>query len=258
MYYKHAVWRQCASVIPIVMAMASTLSIQSITFSNDVYWATVIWVSSVIQFVAAEHGPLYFTIDTWQRLLVHRDFVIRCVITTWSLAQLDVSQHLMLIPFFCCAGLVLKQQTNVILLPVILWDLAVFNVRPWIPLYFALAQLRERCLEKMVGTSLACPPIRQAYGFSAATIVVESTVLWSLRCQHRFPYTFRWTPYIASILGCLAACAWCIFSIQNTRVSRNAIIQKRGHGMAASLDAAEGCPVCCKCLTSLDMESSFG
>jgi len=257
MYYKHAVWRQCASVIPIVMATATTMSIQPITFSNDVYWTMVMWFSNTISFMAAEHGRLYFTSDTWQTLQQHRNFVIRCIITTWTLAQLDISQHFMLLPLFCCGSLIIQQHYNAILLPAILWDMAALNVKPFIPLYFTLTHMREKMFEKTIGTSIASPPLRQAYGLSAATIVVESVIVWSIRCQHRFPYTFRWTPFIVSLVGCLVACMWCSVSIQNTRVSRNAIIQKRGHHMAASLTAAENCPICCKCLTSLDMESSF-
>lgn len=258
MYYKHAVWRQCASVIPILMAMATTLSIQPITFSNDVYWSIILCCSATIQFIAAEHGPFYFTTDTWQKLQQHRNFVIRCMMTTWSLAQFNISQHIMLIPFFCGCSLFLQKHYNFILLPVVLWDIVTINTKSWIPIYFVLTQLREMMFDKSVGTSIASPPIRQAYGLSAVLIVIESIILWSIRCQYRFPYTFRWTPFIASVIGCILASAWCSISIKDTKVSRNAIIQERGHGMAASLTAAEKCPVCCKCLTSLDMESSFG
>jgi hypothetical protein len=258
MYNKHAVWRQCASVIPIVMALATTLSIQSITFSNDVYWAIVLWTSTTIQFMAAEHGSFYFTTDTWQKLQQYREFVIRCMMTTWSLVGLDISQHLMLVVLFCVCSLFLQRYYNFTLLPVLLWNIVTLNLIQWIPVYFVLTYLRERMFEKSIGTSLASPPIRQAYGLSTALIVIESIILWSLRCQYRFPYTFRWTPFIASGVGCFVASAWCSISIQDTKVSRNAIIKKRGHGMAASLTAAENCPVCCKCLTSLDMEASFG
>ena len=258
MYNKHAVWRQCASVIPIVMAVATTLSIQSITFSNDVYWSIIFWASTAIQFIAAEHGPFYFKTDTWQTLQQHRDFAIRCLITSWSLGGLDISQHLMLIPVFCVGSLFLRQYYNFTLLPAIVWNIAMFNVNPWIPVYFVLTYLRESMFEQSIGTSIASPPLRQAYGLSAVVIVIESTILWSLRCQYRFPYTFRWTPFITSIIGCFVGLAWCSVLIKDTKVSRNAIIQKRGHGIAASLTAAENCPVCCKCLTSLDMEASFG
>lgn len=258
MYYKHAVWCQCASVIPIVMAMATTLSIQPITFSNDIYWSIVLCFSSVIQFIAAEHGPFYLSTHTWQTLQQHREFVIRCIITLWSLGGLDISQHFILIPFFCCISLCIQEYHNFILLPVILWDMVTMNMKSWIPMYFVLAKLREIIMHKSIGTSIASPPIRQAYGLSAVLIVVESTILWSLRCQYRFPYTFRWTSFIVSMIGCIVASVWCSVSIKDTKVSRNAIIQEHGHGMAASLTAAENCPVCCKCLTSLDMESSFG
>lgn len=258
MYKKHAVWCQCASVIPIVMAMATTFSIQTITFSNDIYWSIILWVSTVVQCIAFEHGPWYLTTDTWHRIQEHRDFVIRCTITAWSLGRLEISQHLMLIPIFCVSSLFLQQYYNFTLLPVILWNIASLNVKSWIPVYFVLTYLRERMFEKSIGTSIASPPLRQAYGLSAVLIVLESLILWSLRCQYRFPYTFRWTPFIASVVGCFVASAWCSMFIQDTKVSRNAIIQKRGHGMAASLTAAEQCPVCCKCLTALDMEASFG
>ena len=51
---------------------------------------------------------------------------------------------------------------------------------------------------------------------------------------------------------------WCKYNVKETKISRNAIIRDQGHGMAASLTAAQKCNVCKKCLTALDMESSFG
>lgn len=258
MYQKHAIWRQCACVIPITMATAITLSIQGMTFSNDLYWSIVMCMSSIIQFVSAEHGHFYFTIDTWQKLQQHRDFVIRCIITTWSLAQIDISKHFTLIVCFGLSSLVVQKYHNFVLVPTILNDLMTLNTKSLVPLYFSMTCLREWSFEKSVGTSIADQPIRQAYGCSAIVVAIESTILWSLRCQYRFPYTFRWMSFIVSILSCVCACLWCSIFVKNTKVSRNAIIQRLGHHMAASLTAAEACPVCCKCLTSLDMESSFG
>lgn len=265
MWNKHGVWCQCALVIPSIMALASTMSWQAITLPTDLYWSTILCTTTILQFVAAEHGPFGATTDTWQRLNAHRAFIIQCVITTWSMNNWAVRTHTLTFAFFCALSFFAKNYQRYILVPVFVYRLvAVFADRAvlggsWILvlLYWLAERSSEYFFQKSIQTSTADTPIKKAYGATVATIVLESAILWSLRCRHRFPHTFRWTPVWASVLCCVIVVAWCSFNIQDTKVSRNAIITQRGHNMAASLRAAKACPICQKCLTALDMESSF-
>jgi len=260
MWNKHGVWCQGALVIPSVMALASTMSWQAITLPTDMYWSGILCATTILQFMAAEHGPFGAVSDTWQRLNTQRAFIIQCIVTSWSMNNWAVQTHTLAFAMFCALSFCAKDYKRYILVPVIVYRLVsvfVDRVGILVLLYWLAERSSEYYFEKSVQTSIADTPIKKAYGTTAATIVLESAILWSLRCRHRFPYTFRWTPIWASVLCCVTVVAWCSFNIQDTKVSRNAIITQRGHNMAASLSAAKACPICQKCLSALDMESSF-
>lgn len=258
MWKKHGVWCQCMLVLPVIMSLACTLSWQTLTLQEDVYWSFLLFVSTIIQFCAAEHGDFGVTVDVWQRLQRHRLFVTSCIIATWTMTSWPVHQHALAIPVYCAISHFASNRYALVLGIGILG--AFLFGGPW-------ALMLSHCLchyysdhffSKLVGTSIADIAIKKAYGLRALGIVFESVVLWCLRCQHRFPYTLRWTPLCIGVVVCVGSVMWVSVYIKDTHVSRNAIIKRRGHGVAASLTAASKCPVCQSCLSALDMESSFG
>ena len=257
MWHKHAVWCQCVLSGTLVMAIASAFSWQTLTIYSDVYWTVIFCISTVVQFVAAEHGHWWLSIDQWQKMNVRRGFVFRCLIIAWTLTKWPVSVHAGLFPVYCAASLMLTNLQHFIIVPAVIYDV-LFYSSPWMLMYTLVTFWSEKYFSKTIQTSLADVHIKSAYAYKALGILFESIVMWSLRCRHRFPYTFRWTPIWVSLVVMSFAILWSKYYIKETKVSRNAIISAAGHGMAASLTAAENCPVCRKCLTSLDMESSFG
>lgn len=257
MWKKHGIWCQCMLVLPMIMSIASVLSWQILTLQEDAYWSMLLVVSTIIQFCAAEHGDFGVTVDVWQRLQRHRLFVMSCIMTTWSLTSWPVHQHALVILLYCAISHFASKYYAPIL-GVGAASAFLFG-GPWVLMACACFchHYSDHFFSILAGTSLASIGIKKAYGLRALGIVFESFALWCLRCEHRFPYTMRWTPICIGIIVCAGSVWWSSVHIQDTRVSHNAIIKRCGHGIAASLTAASACPICQSCLSALDMESSF-
>ena len=265
MWKKHAVWCQCAAAMPAVMAMATILSIQSLTWTQDIYWGAMFSIQAVIHLIVAEHGPCIWSAVQWQTIELKRVFVTSMILWLWHTTQWPVSQHLM---------------SHVLILAATLWKrtwdcpkwhIAIYGMLAMYVLLFqyqwsmltllTLTKAYEQWLRNQLNrNSMASSCMRWMYGAKAASIVIESLCLWSLRCAHRFPYTMRWTPLWLSTVAICLACVWCVCFVKDTSVSRNAVFKHSHllHMPAASMIAAKACPECQRCLTALDMESSFG
>ena len=259
MWNKHSIWTQCSLTLPLVMTLASILSLQMLTLWTDLYWSVCLCVSTAIQFIAAEHGVFLVTQDEWQKINVHRTFIIRCIIASMSILQWETYyQALNIIPF-AIVSLVVSKHHRIVLALAVLFQLCI-GPGPWIltSIYWITERLADYYFANTIKTSIADVRIKKAYGYTAVSTFFEGLVLWHLRCQHRFPYTLRWTPIVFGSFATCLAFLWASQNIKDTHVSRNAIIKRRGHNIAASLTAASACEICRGSLTSLDMESSFG
>lgn len=53
---KHAVWCQCASVLTSTLALSSIMSVQNITWKQDIYWSVVLVATAFLETTVAEHG----------------------------------------------------------------------------------------------------------------------------------------------------------------------------------------------------------
>jgi len=258
MWDKHSVWSQCALVFPATLALACLFSCQHFTLHEDVYWSCVFGVSTVLQFLAAEHGPFGYDTHMWQTLSAHKLFIVRCIILTSCVTQWSVWWRAAILIPLCGVSLLAQQYHHILLGAVVVHNVLLGTSWVHILSYWCVERWANYYFSKTIETSLADKTIKYAYGCTAVSIVLENIVLWSLRCQQRFPHTFRWSPLCIGLIACAVAFAWAEFNIQDTLVSQNTIIKRRGHNVAASLTAAKACPQCCSCLTSLDMESSFG
>ena len=258
MWEKHSVWNQCALAFPATLTLACLLSCQFLTLKEDIYWTFVLCSSSALQFLAAEHGPFGYSAHLWQTLAKYKRFVVCAIMAMSSIQQWSVGVHALAFVPLCVLSIFMHKHHRLLLAAVIVHNMVMSA--PWIPMlaYWCAERLSEYYFANSVQTSLADKPIKFAYGYKTATIVLETIVLWSLRCQQRFPHTFRWSPMCIGLIMSCVAFVWAELNIRDTAVSRNTIIKGLGHDVAASLIAAKACPKCRSCLTSLDMESSFG
>ena len=260
MWYKHSVWCQCVLSIPILLSLSTIASTQTITFDMDIFWSFIFLISTTIQFIEAEHGFLFKPPDFWKKINDIRTNIILYIILIWSFTQWSMKYYLYSLVITGIISFITQTYhkniyTLAALVPVI-FIMPYYTI--FIFMYGTCLYLKDYYFKKSVGTSIADMPIRFAYANKAMAILFESIILWSIRCNHRFPHTFRWKPFITGLFVFTLSFFWCKYNIKETKVSRNAIIHDIGHGMAASLTAAQKCNICKKCLTALDMESSFG
>jgi hypothetical protein len=256
MYNKHAVWCQCVIVGMFVLATASLLSIQNITFDADIYWSCVLLTTSVIQFIVAEHAPVAgISIDNWMQIGRIQKATIYVIMFTWSIVAWEKSwiqwAH---IPVGIITGIFMK-NTQYLLIFVALGraTITLDTTLVVISLLLTINLNKPKVIQKSIASRLH----KQTIAAKAVSLLLEAVVLWLLRCEHRFPHIVRWRPLSAAAISIVVAVLWCEYNVMDTITSNNVIIVGTGHGIAASLRAAQACPICTKYLTSLDMESSY-
>lgn len=256
MYKKHAVWCQCVIVGMFVLSAATLLSIQNITLYTDIYWSCILWTTSVIHFVVAEHAPVAgISVDKWMQFGRIQKAVTYVIMFTWSTAAWQASwiqwAH---VPVGIIVGIFLKQHWSILV-----FTLVYRTMFTWDVTLVGIALLLAANLQKptVSGKSMASSQHKQTIAIKAVCLLLEAVVLWLLRCEHRFPHVIRWRPLVVAAVSIATAALWCEYNVMDTIQSNSVIIVSRGHGIAASLRAAQACPVCMKHITSLDMESSY-
>lgn len=256
MYQKHAVWCQCVVMGMFVLSAASILSIQSITLTTDIYWSVVFLSTSVIEFAVAEHAPVgHISTAMWMKIGFVQKTVVYAIILTWSLYSWEeVWVQWMHIPVAIVLGILVQNPLPVLVAATITRMITVWDSPFVILLVLSCLHLKK---PNIINTSMASRAQKQRFAIKATAILLETVLLWCLRCEHRFPNIVRWKPLWCAAVAIMSAVTWCEYNVMDTIQSENALIVGRGHGMAASLRAAQECPICLKCLTSLDMESSY-
>lgn len=256
MYNKHAVWCQCVLMGKFVLSAASLLSLQNITFDTDIYWSVVLLVTSFIEFIVAEHAPAAkLSVDTWMRMGCIQKTTVYAIMLTWSTVAWQPSwiqwAH---IPIGIVTGLFLK-NTKLIVAAAAVARITTTVDATFVVMCILLALQFKK--PNVINKSIVSREHKQTIAIKAASIFLETIILWLLRCEQRFPHVIRWRPLVAAGLSIVVAALWCEYNVMDTVGTDRVVIVRNGHGIAASLRAARACPVCTKCLTSLDMESSF-
>lgn len=254
MFNKQAVWCQIASIFTAVLALSAIFSVQHLTFSQDIYWSFVLGLTSFFRFAVGEHRRV------WGLSTNH--------LTTGASIWANVLHILIL------NGLYMNCSPTHFPVVAVLGGV-MYTVPKTRPL-FALALLRypdgltvlllckegldwacHRVLASIVGKSQNSIQLKQATAMRSMAILLEALLLWHLRCQHRFPYQFRWSPVLCALLLTLVAISWCHFYTAPTLTTDRSIIKQVGHGLTPSFNAMTSCPTCAACLTCLDIEEVY-
>jgi hypothetical protein len=257
---KHATWCQCTLIISFIFCGASVFSIQELTFQQDLYWFVLFGLTSVVHFIAAEHGHCYFGPDKWQVASGNARFVSTCIISSWYIGgQWYIRTHVLCIAVYIVFSYLIVRGADKKL-----WFLfVVVCIYSMSPLFCLLIALQSPLATiKIHNKSFAAPEMKWIAAKKSSVLFLQAILLWQQRCDSRFPMTFRWTPVFVGLFFMFMSAIYITYMIAPTKVSRNAIILAKPtnavHNMAFSLNAAEACPECRQCITSLDMESSFG
>jgi len=245
---KHAVWCQCASVLTSTLALSSIMSVQNITWKQDIYWSVVLVATAFLETTVAEHG---FNPQILTKLSSLWSGMVYMLIVTGNggtfhyvgsiigaVVGAVVPQHSYLI---LCLGLVRR--------PTFFCCLLVSKLA-------AEYQYKEK-MKMAVGKTTDSILVKQALAAKTVGILSQTLLLWHLRCCDRFPHIYRWTPLLCGVLAMGCGIYWCHCYIAPTSVSHKSVIKSVGHGLTPSLLAAKKCPVCSSCLTHLDIEDVF-
>lgn len=272
MLYKHGIWRQCAITLKIVMAIGSVVSVHWKSLGSDIPWSFFFTIATLVHFICAEHRTVRgVTPDAWCKLAIRVDYATQYLVALWILVR-PFTEHAWLL--WCCIiatsshpwTFAAHKHHTLYIVPTSLtvYTVVMFPDVQHIALllataYSGLRYARALKRSQLSTTSHACATIRHLAGLDAVIHIVEALLLWYLRCAHRFPHAFRWSPVLTGCVATVGACVWAHVNTRDTVVSRNSIIQSlpEYHFIATSLAAAKKCHVCVEHLTSLDMESSF-
>jgi hypothetical protein len=254
MWNKQAVWCQLASLTTATLALSAFFSIQPLTWQQDIYWSAVLGWTTLVHFAVGEHrrvaglslDSLVTGANCWSNIvdvvIVHGVFLHwvphHCL---WIVGAGLVLGSLPQRPYW--VALTLCRSPDQLGLLVVLRVLA----RRW----------RRQELAATVGQTLASSHLQKATALQAGGICIEALLLWQLRCHHRFPHRYRWTPVLCSAVVTSCATLWCQLYVAPTLVSHRSLIKSTGHGLTPSLNAIKSCPTCAACLTCLDIEDVF-
>jgi len=258
MLQKQAIWCHCATLPHTALTLACIASIQTMTLAVDVFWALLLTIATIITFAAAEHTAIgVFTPVHLIRLEQIRNNVITATLVWWSTG-------IVYIPVYIVATLVTTVALEwippkITYISSMLWLVSCSPL--WVgavAIVWTLAQWwSDQWFRDTLHKSTASTELKYAYAAKSVKILSEGLLLWHIRCFHRFPHTFRWTPVLFGGIFMTMGVIYSSLLVADTETSRNAIIKRNGHGMAASLATATACPLCKTCLSALDMESSF-
>jgi len=266
MWYKHAVWCQCASTTTAVLTIATFVSMRSFSVGVDLYWTLILGIQCVVQFFAAEHQHIGITPSQWHQIEERRSYASKWLLVGWSLVHWSTWNCAIITTLAGASTRIpwrFRKKIHIYIIPVaslLLFLYAPTYIDRWIRFVPWILCQRIRRGIPLKNTSTADMAIRRHYFWRAMAILTESYVYWSFRCLHRFPHRMRWSSLIMAHSATVMALIWCHYNVAPTRVSSNSIIQREdpSHWMAASVVSAKKCPMCASRLTALDVESSFG
>jgi len=241
------VWCQCATIFYFTFAVSIFSSFKY--FLQDTYWGLLFLSVGVVRFCHAEHAPYFgITIDQWIKM--NRTITGLVIGTICSNILFSDITYL----FLCqVAFLTMHHFINTkIVVPIFVLIQLTSNLT-LVPIYCALKLYTIDNIRK----SMASKEQKLRFAKFSLQIILETLILWTIRCGQRFPFSVRWKPIICSFFMLLCVLVYCHLYTKPTKVSRNSIITRKGHGMTASLTAVNGCEICLSTLSSLDMESSF-
>jgi hypothetical protein len=255
MLNKQSVWCQIASVFTAVLALSAFFSVQHLTLTQDIYWSFVLGFTSFFRFAVGEHRhQCGISIDhlvkggaIWTNILhilILNGLFMNCTPRHFPIVAglgVAVSFAPKVRPVLVLSLLRYPDGLTLLLLGIMGFDHAF-----------------RRTMASTVGMPQNSVQLKQATAVQSVSILLEALLLWHLRCQHRFPYQYRWSPVLCSAVLTSSVVLWCYWYLPPTLTTSRSIVKRIGHGLTPSLNAIQSCPTCAACLTCLDIEEVYG
>lgn len=255
MFNKQSAWCQLASVFTAVLALSAFFSVQELTLTQDIYWSLVLGLTSFFRFAVGEHrrlcgisiDHLVFGATVWTNVL-H-------ILILNGLYMTCTPRHF---PVVFGLGVAVTWYPQV--RPVLVLSLLRYPDGLTLLLLGTMGvdHLFRQTMASAVGRPQSSVQLKQATAVQSVAILLEACLLWHLRCQHRFPYQYRWSPVFCSAVLTSCAVLWCHWYLPPTRTTDRSLVKRIGHGLTPSFDAIRSCPTCAACLTCLDIEEVYG
>jgi hypothetical protein len=255
MYNKQSLWCQIASVFTAVLALSAFFSMQHLTLAQDIYWSVVLGLTSFFRFAVGEHRRLWgISIDQ----LVLGATVWTNILHILILNGLYMNCTPLHFPVVVGLGVAVFWTPKV--RPVLVLSLLRYPDGLTLLLLGTMGvdHVFRQTMASTVGRPQNSVQLKQATAVQSVSILLEALLLWHLRCQHRFPYQYRWSPVFCSVVLTSSVALWCHWYRPPTRTTDRSIVKRIGHGLAPSFNAIRSCPTCAACLTCLDIEEVYG
>lgn len=254
MFNKPAVWCQIASVFTGVLALSAFFSVQQMTLSQDIYWSVVLGLTGFFRGAVGEHRRLWGI--SIHQLVVGAD-VWTNILNILILNGLYMDCMPRYFPGVAVVGVAVywvPQARPVLALSLLRYpDGLTLLLLGKMALDYSLRLV----VASTVGKTHNSIHLKQATAIRTVAILLEALLLWHLRCQHRFPYRYRWSPVFCSALLTSCVVLWCHWYIAPTLTEARSIVKQTGHGLTPSFNAIQNCPTCAACLTCLDIEEVY-
>lgn len=257
MYNKQAVWIQIMTSVHVVFFFACILSFQIQSFKQDAIWTLVFALTSVTHFSVAEHrGIGKLKLSTIMDVAYYFDSFLNVLMILGCFVSVNWTNLFFLLVFSVCIRKIPQRYSQWVVLVILLNGIRLYT---FLVLFrVALQYKRRQYLKLSVTQCHATIYLKKSVACKAIIVLLESVLLWMVRCESRFPHNLRYTPLSIAAITILFATIHCHYNVLETKISEKSSISSVNinHPLTPSMNAIMGCEECRKHLSNLDIEDS--
>jgi len=258
MINKQAVWIQIMTSVHVVFFLACFLSFQIQSFKQDAIWTLLFALSSVTHFSVAEHRNVWqLKLSTMMNIAYYLDSFLDILMIFGFLVSVNWTNLFFIFVLSVCIRKIPQRYSQCVVLFIFLNGIHWYTFL--VIFRFALQYKTRQYLKKSVTQCHATIYLKKSVACKAINVLLESVLLWVLRCESRFPHKMRYTPPIIATISIVCITVYCQYFILDTKVSVKSSIKSIdiiNHPLTPSLNAILRCEQCMKCLTNVDIEDS--
>jgi hypothetical protein len=242
--------------VHVVFFLACFLSFQIQSFKQDAIWTLLFALSSVTHFSVAEHRNCQLKLSTIMNIAYYLDSFLDILMIFGFLVSVNWTNLFFIFVLSVCIRKIPQRYSQCVVLFIFLNGIHWYTFL--VIFRFALQYKTRQYLNKSVTQCHATIYLKKSVACKAINVLLESVLLWVLRCESRFPHKMRYTPPIIATISIVFSAVYCQYFILDTKVSVKSSIKSIdiNHPLTPSLNAILRCEQCMKCLTNVDIEDS--
>lgn len=254
MLNKQAVWIQIVSCSHLVFFLACLLSFQSISLKQDSIWTILFGFSSFLHSVVAEHCAIgQVKLSTILVMYHYFSPFIDILVAIGCYFPINWTNLFLMTILSLCLHQIPHKYSRWFLIFGLLNGITGYSLLISCRLF--LQYKRQQFLHACLNQSQASIYLKKSVACKTGDVIVEALLLWSIRCESRFPHKIRYTPILIAAIAIISAAVYCQYTIAETKVSeKSTIILIGDHCLTPSFHAILHCEQCQKCVTNVDIE----